>query len=162
MSTACRNTLLIHASAIACPHYAYAFLGRSGTGKSTHSQLWLKYIEGTSLLNDDNPVIRLHEEGAFIYGTPWSGKTPCYQNKRLPLGGIIRLSQSPENSIKRLKGASAYATIAPSVSTIKWNRLYADGIHATLSHLISQTEIYHLQCRPDEEAARVCYNMVSK
>ena len=53
------DTLMVHASVIASEGKGYMFLGRSGTGKSTHSSLWLKYIEGTELLNDDNPVVRV-------------------------------------------------------------------------------------------------------
>ena len=55
-------------------------LGKSGTGKSTHSRLWLKYIPDTKLLNDDNPAVRIMDNNTImIYGTPWSGKTPCYK-----------------------------------------------------------------------------------
>lgn len=162
LSTACRNTLLVHASVIAYQNRAYVFLGRSGTGKSTHSRLWLQYIEGTHLLNDDNPVIRIDGEKAIVYGSPWSGKTPCYLNQSMPLGAIVRLSQFPENKIEQLKGAVAYAAVAPSASAIKWKTQYADGLHTTLSLLTSTAGIYHLQCRPDKEAALMCCHTVCK
>lgn len=44
------NTLLIHASAICHKNQAYAFIAKSGTGKSTHSSLWLKYIPECELI----------------------------------------------------------------------------------------------------------------
>lgn len=162
LSSACRHTLLIHASVIACKGKAYVFLGKSGTGKSTHSSLWLQYIKDTYLLNDDNPIIRIHEGKITVYGSPWSGKTPCYLNKHMPLGGIVRLSQAPQNKIEPLKGAAAYAAIAPSASAIRWKRQYADGLHATLSELASMGRIYHLQCLPNEEAACICHATISK
>ena len=62
------DTLMVHASVVAYQGGAYMFLGRSGTGKSTHSSLWLNNIEGTHLLNDDNPVIRVEGETVTIYG----------------------------------------------------------------------------------------------
>src|SRR5690606_24548491 len=78
------RAILIHASVVSCAGKAYAFLGKSGTGKSTHSRLWLRHIAGTELLNDDNPAIRIEPDGrVFVYGTPWSGKTPCYKNKKV-------------------------------------------------------------------------------
>lgn len=160
--TACKNALLIHASVIACKNHGYVFLGKSGTGKSTHSQLWLQHIEQSYLLNDDNPVIRLHDNEVIVYGTPWSGKTPCYRNESMPLGGIVRLSQYPENKIERLTGAAAYAAIAPSASAIRWKQEYAEGLHSTLSKIVSHIGIYHLQCRPDKEAALLCYETISK
>ena len=77
----------------------YAFLGKSGTGKSTHSQLWLRYLEGYELLNDDHPIIRLVNDEVIIYGSPWSGKTPCYKNKQARLKAVVRLEQASENKI---------------------------------------------------------------
>ena len=41
------DTLMVHASVVAHDEGAYMFLGRSGTGKSTHSRLWLNHIENT-------------------------------------------------------------------------------------------------------------------
>lgn len=83
--TAPLDTLLIHSSVICKDQQGYAFLGKSGTGKSTHSRLWLQYIPGSELLNDDNPVIRICHGTPVIFGSPWSGKTPCYKNKEVPL-----------------------------------------------------------------------------
>ena len=108
LSTAELGVALFHSSTVSFGDKAYMFLGVSGTGKSTHSSLWLKYIEGTELLNDDNPVVRVFDDGhATVYGSPWSGKTPCYRNLSYPLGGIVLLSQAPYNKIQRLKGIHA-------------------------------------------------------
>ena len=68
-STAQKNTLLMHSSVTVKDGKGYVFLGKSGTGKSTHSQLWINNIEGCELLNDDNPVIRVEENGEVrVYG----------------------------------------------------------------------------------------------
>lgn len=159
--TASRNTLLIHASVVSSGGYGYAFLGKSGTGKSTHTRLWLQNISGTSLLNDDNPVVRIEDnDDVMIYGSPWSGKTPCYINGRANLKAIVRLSQAPHNFIRRLSGVSAYAALAPSASSMKWERNIADGLHDTLSKLVSLIGIYHLECLPNADAAYVCYETV--
>lgn len=160
--TARKNTLLMHASVTVCEEKGYVFLGRSGTGKSTHSRLWLSAIEGTELLNDDNPVIRTMPEGVYVYGTPWSGKTPCYRNCKVALGAIVRLSQAPFNRIERLKGVAAYAAVSPSASAMKWRREYADGLHRTLVDLVGRCGVYHLQCLPDREAALLCHDTVGR
>ncbi|MEG0517421.1 MAG: hypothetical protein RR555_00950, partial [Bacteroidales bacterium] len=41
------QTLLFHSSVIKLGENGYMFLGKSGTGKSTHSRLWLSNISGT-------------------------------------------------------------------------------------------------------------------
>ena len=63
LATADKGTVLFHAAVVSHQDKGYIFLGPSGTGKSTHARLWLKYIEDTELVNDDNPVVRISVEG---------------------------------------------------------------------------------------------------
>ena len=152
LATADRQTALFHAAVVSYEGKGYMFLGPSGTGKSTHAGLWLRYIEGTALVNDDNPVVR----DGVVYGSPWSGKTPCYRNVHYPLGGIVVLSQAPYNRIQRLSGLHAYAALVASISGKRWDARIADGLHQTENALASTVPVWHLECLPDEEAARVC------
>lgn len=158
LATANSQTALFHSSVVSYQGKAYMFLGTSGTGKSTHSSLWLKYIEGTELVNDDNPVVRIIDGVARVYGSPWSGKTPCYRNVVYPVGGIVKLDQAPYNEIKRLKGIMAYAAIMPSISGKRWDKRLADGLHETENLLAQYVPVWHLDCLPDEAAARLCCN----
>lgn len=150
--------LLFHSSVIAKDGEAVMFLGASGTGKSTHSRLWLENIPGTELVNDDNPVVRIQDGKVYVYGTPWSGKTPCYRNIRVPLKAIVRLCQAPENSIARETGIHAYAALAGSVSQIRWERKVMDATTAAASRLVATVPVYSMRCLPDPEAASVCGN----
>ncbi len=160
--TACLGTLEMHASVVAYEGKAYLFLGKSGTGKSTHSSLWLKYIEGTHLVNDDNPVVRVDADGVIrAYGSPWSGKTPCYRNESYPVGAFVRIRQSPRNEISRQGVLESYAELYSSSSGFKADRTMADGLHATLEKVVGGVPCYILDCRPDEEAARVCHKAVT-
>lgn len=157
LATACCKTALFHSSVVSYRGRAFMFLGSSGTGKSTHSQLWLKYIEGTELVNDDNPVVRIMDDGnAVVYGSPWSGKTPCYRNVSYPLQALVKLNQAPYNEIKRLKGLRAYAELVPSISGKRWDAAVADGLHETESLLAQHVAVWHLDCLPDEAAAQLC------
>ena len=156
LATANSLTALFHSSVVSYQGKAYMFLGHSGTGKSTHSSLWLKYIEGTELVNDDNPVVRIMDGVARVYGSPWSGKTPCYRNVVYPVGGIVKLDQAPYNEIKRLKGVKAYAVIVPSISGKRWDKKLAEGLHETENMLAQLVPVWHLDCLPDEAAARLC------
>ena len=154
------DTLMVHASVVAHDGGAYMFLGRSGTGKSTHSSLWLKNIENTYLLNDDNPVIRVEGDKVNVYGTPWSGKTPCYKNEVLPLKGIVRLSQAPHNIIKRLAALQSYASLMPACSCMRWDRRSTDCLHKTVERVITKVAGWHLECLPDADAAHTCHSSV--
>jgi len=155
------DTLMVHASVVAHHGGAYMFLGRSGTGKSTHSSLWLKYINDTYLLNDDNPVIRVEGDVVNIYGTPWSGKTPCYKNEVLPLKASVRLSQAPHNVIKKLPMLQSYASLMPACSCMRWDRKSVDFLHKTVEKVISAVSGWHLECLPDADAAYTCHAAVA-
>ena len=161
LGTANQQTALFHASVVSYQDKAYMFLGVSGTGKSTHSSLWLKYIKGTELVNDDNPVVRILGDGSIrVYGSPWSGKTSCYRNVSYPLGAIVDLSQAPENRIRRLKPIEAYAALVISISGKRWDKQMAEGLHETENLLVTNAAIWHLDCLPDEAAARLCNEKV--
>ncbi len=160
-ASALEGALEMHASVVMNGDKGYLFLGRSGTGKSTHSNLWLKHIPGTELLNDDNPVLRLEKDGtARVYGSPWSGKTPCYRALDCPVGAIVRIRQAPFNRIEKLSGVQAYASLMASASSFRPFRELSDGWHRTLEGLTGKVPCYILDCLPDREAAELCYHTV--
>jgi len=162
MASATLDTVLFHAAAVSLDGKGYMFLGKSGTGKSTHARLWLQNIPGTELMNDDNPAVRVKADGtAVVYGTPWSGKTPCYRNISAPIGGIVLLSQAPFNKIVRLKGIGAYAAVVPSISGKRWDNSIADGLHETENALVSNVPVWHLDCLPDADAAHLCKDTIA-
>ena len=156
------QTLMVHASVIAHGGGGYMFLGRSGTGKSTHSRLWLENIEDTYLLNDDNPVVRYIDGQAYIYGTPWSGKTPCYKNESMPLKGVVRLSQAPYNKITRLAPLQSFASLMPSCSCMRWDATSVSALHKTVESVISVVPCWHLECLPDADAAFLCNSTIRR
>ena len=140
---------------------AYLFLGHSGTGKSTHARQWLQAFPDAWLLNDDNPILRVMENGEVrVYGSPWSGKTPCYKNAHARVGGIIKLSQAPHNRIQSLSLPQAYAYILSSASGLKIDKQMADHLYESIKHIITHVQCYHLDCLPNTHAAEVCYERV--
>lgn len=151
-----RNTLMIHASCISYQGKGYPFLAKSGTGKSTHSALWMKYQEGVSLVNDDNPIVKIIGNQVWIYGSPWSGKTPCYRNVRYPLGALTLINRAPHNSIEKMSVLQALVMLIQSSSSMVWDKVIQNNLYAILSQIIKNTPVYQLNCRPDKEAMEVC------
>lgn len=160
-SGAHHGVLMMHASVIRHAGRGFLFQGKSGTGKSTHSQLWLKHIDDTELLNDDNPAIRLMADGeARVYGTPWSGKTPCYKQEWVPIGGFLRLHQAPHNKIRQYQPLEAFASILSSCSTMIWDEPSYNGICQTISGICRVAHAYDMECLPDADAARTSHEMM--
>lgn len=156
------KTLLIHSSVVVKDGRAVMCLGESGTGKSTHTRLWLENIEGTERLNDDGPVVRAFEDGSVrVYGSPWSGKGAVYRAEWRPIAAFLRLSQAPENRIARQRGYMAFSALLPStLPTLQKEERTLDLICGALSDMISVVPAYHLACLPDAAAARLSYETI--
>ena len=156
-ATADKKTLLFHSSVTVRKGFAYMFLGHSGTGKSTHSQQWKAAFEDAELLNDDNPAVRIcADHSVRVYGTPWSGKTPCYKAASAPVAALVQLAQAPENVIARLRMSQAYPFILASVSGLKVLPKMMDTLYESIALLLELCPVYKLECLPNPDAARLC------
>ena len=154
LMTCHQDTIAIHSSCIVFKDEAVLFLGESGTGKSTHTRLWRENIPGAILLNDDSPLIRVENGDVWVYGSPWSGKTPCYKDERYKLRGCVRLSQAPCNQIKKQTVLQSYGALHPSCPPeFAYDEYLYDGVSHTLNGILSAVPCYHLACLPDAEAA---------
>lgn len=161
LATVGHDVTPVHSSAIVCNGRALLFLGESGTGKSTHTRLWRENIAGAVLLNDDSPFIGFVDGRATAFGAPWSGKTPCYKQEHYPIAAIVRLSQAPHNAIRPLRSVHAIGALLPSLTpAFGYDDELQDRMLATLSKIISQVPVYHLECLPDAAAARLSYDTV--
>lgn len=150
------EAISLHSSVVVNEGKAFLFMGKSGTGKSTHSALWLRHIEGTELLNDDNPVVRLVDGKAMAYGSPWSGKTPCYRNESAPVAAMVRLKQGPRNRFEPLEDIAAFGALLPGCSVLRQDGRLHDMLCMTLTALIETVCVGGMECLPDKEAAEVC------
>ena len=154
-----KHTVAVHSSAVIYKDKAILFLGESGTGKSTHARLWLEHIPNTELLNDDSPFVYADEKKAIAFGSPWSGKSPCFKNKHTPIAGIVRLSKAPCNKIVKLSKISAIGALLPSCPpAFAYDEYLSDRICEILSFLIQQVPVYSLECVPDESAAKLVFS----
>ena len=160
---ASRSVLLIHASLVRHRGWGYPFIAKSGTGKSTQVSSWLRYIPDCDLMNDDNPILRILDDGKpYIFGSPWSGKTPCYRNVMAPLGAVTRIDRADENWVERLNPVEAFTSFLPSCSSMKWDIDIYRKICDTVTRVVETVPIHTLHCLPDKEAAMVCNRAIAR
>lgn len=151
----------VHSSVIVCHNEAVMFLGESGTGKSTHTRLWRENIEGATLLNDDSPFVGVQNGQVVAFGSPWSGKTPCYKNESYPIRAIVRLSQAPHNSMRRLRSLLAVGALLPSLPpAFAFDEKLEDAVMNVLSAVIGAVPVYHLECLPNAAAAQLSHDTI--
>lgn len=156
-----RHRVPVHSSVVACGGRAVMCLGESGTGKSTHTRLWLENIPGSYLLNDDSPILAVEGGEVVVYGSPWSGKTHCYRPERLPVAALLRLEQKPENSIRRLGVIESFAAVQPSCPPcLAKEERCMDMLVAFVSDVIQRAAVYRMGCLPDSAAALMSHKTI--
>lgn len=162
-SVADLNTVAIHSSSIIYQNNAFLYLGGSGTGKSTHTQLLCQYLNGAELLNDDSPILRVVDGKCFVYGSPWSGKTPCYKQKKALLAGIARLCQAPRNLIQQLPLHRAVGALLPSFPPeLYLNSKLQHYVINLMSSVLDNVKVCLLECQPNREAAEVSIDFIRR
>lgn len=150
--------LMIHASAVVYKGGAYLFSADSGTGKSTHTQLWLKaFGDEAKILNDDKPAVRIIDGKAYAYGTPWSGKTDWNLNVRADLKGICFLERAKENTIRRAAAGEVISDLLrQTIRPQKEENM--DKLLENIDALLKIVPVYKMGCNMDVSAAEVSYN----
>lgn len=155
------KAMLIHSAAIAVDGKAYLFSANSGTGKTTHVNLWLeKFGSRAEVINGDKPIVREKDGRLMVYGTPWCGKEGINNNISAPLAGICILKRGEKNSIARITRLEALSELMGQ--TIKPDEPSGTmKVLDTLDKIIMEIPVYRLFCNMDPEAADVAYNGMS-
>ena len=155
------NILLFHGSAIAVDEEGYLFTAHSGTGKSTHTRLWMQaFGQRAVMVNDDKPFLALTPEGVFLHGSPWSGKHGLDTNIRVPLKGICVLERGTENRIV----PAAPEAVLPMLCKQGYTPLDASKhpqFLALTESLAQSVPLWHLACNKDISAAYLAHSAMS-
>lgn len=152
------NGILLHSSCVVLDGYAYAFSADSGTGKSTHTQLWLKHFKNRAhILNDDKPAIRIIDGRVYACGTPWSGKYDYSTPENVELAGICFIERSEENTIKKADTSKAIYNIF-SQTVRKLGAASMEKLLDVLDEIFSKVPIWDMGCNISDEAVLTSYN----
>jgi len=150
-----------HSSAVVMDGKAYLFSADCGTGKSTHTGLWLKkFGDKAYILNDDKPALRLIDGIWYAFGTPWSGKHDISVNTGVPVAGICMLERGAVNEIREFGGKDAIFEIFVQTNRPKAAE-YRIKLLELLDDLITRVPVWKLKCNMDPEAAVVSYEAMS-
>lgn len=151
------DALLLHAAAIAVDGKAYLFTAVSGTGKTTHINLWLKKFGSRAVIvNGDKPIVRRLNGTFHVCGTPWSGKEGLHTNINVPIQGICILERAEKNTIVKISPqAGLHGLLTQTVRPHDIHKM--DMMLSTLNALLDSVPLYRLGCNMDTEAAEVSY-----
>ncbi len=158
----CDDAFLMHGALIEYEGKGYLFTAKSGTGKTTHINLWKKVFgkDKVTVVNGDKPIIRFIDDKVYAYGTPWCGKEGYNVNTRVELSGIVFLDRDKENSIRKCSDIEALPRILSQVMVTDSGDLGKQL--ELLDRLFAKVPTYLLKCNMDAEAAKVAYNGMNK
>ena len=153
--------MMLHSSAVVVDSKAYLFSADCGTGKSTHTEIWLRLFgDRAYILNDDKPALRREEDGWFAYGTPWSGKHDISVNARIPIGGIAMIERAEKNEIFSFSGKEAIRRILGQLNRVRDMDSRIKQMEL-LDKLLQEVPVWKLRCNMEDEAAIVSYEAMS-
>ncbi len=151
---------LLHGVVLETEGEGVAFCAKSGTGKSTHAALWLRYLgDKCSVVNGDKPLIRIKEGKAVAYGTPWCGKEGINNNTSVVLKGVCILQRGIENEIEKIEKSSVLPYLTTQIYVPK-NGMKMIKTLDLIDALVKGTDFYLLKCNMDISAAKVAYNRI--
>lgn len=156
------DTLLLHGSTVAVDGKAYLFTAHSGTGKSTHTRLWMELLGSRAIMvNDDKPFLRVTDGEVYACGAPWSGKHGLDTNVTLPLKGICILRRGAQDTIRRITPEEALPFLltqqGPPMDT---------ALQARCAPLVARiarcVPLWQMECTKSLQAAQVAYTAMAK
>ncbi|MBR4914500.1 MAG: hypothetical protein IKZ42_04410 [Clostridiales bacterium] len=153
------DTFLMHGAVVAVGDKAWLFTAPSGTGKTTHINLWLKNISGSYVVNGDKPLIHIGDE-CTVYGTPWAGKERMNRNVGVKLCGIVILNRGLKNHIEKVPMTKILPVLIQQSYRPK-TRVELEKTLSLLSRLGRKIPMYQLYCNMNDEAAFTAYNVLS-
>lgn len=151
------DAFVFHGSCVAVDGKAYLFTAKSGTGKTTHTNLWLKNIEGSYVINGDKPVLRIIDGVPYACGTPWMGKENYGTSEMLPLAGICLVNRGTENIIRRTDFKAVYPRLIGQTYRPENGALVSKTVKL-LELVTENVPVYELYCNMDNEAALIAYD----
>jgi hypothetical protein len=116
-----RGRFAIHSASILYRGKAWLFSGSSGTGKSTHTQLWADFLSA-KLLNGDLNLVALENGQPVVYGIPWCGTSGICTTEKYPLGGIILLRQSDNDHFEHIHSDESQLCISQRMISPAWTK----------------------------------------
>ena len=151
-----KNAVVFHSAVAAYNGKAYAFTAKSGTGKTTHLNLWLNNIPGAYVLNGDKPLLRWMDGQVMACGTPWQGKENLGRNEMLPLAAICLLERSERNHIERIGFSEAMGMLLQQTNRSERPELMLPTLDV-IGKIGTGVALYRLGCNMDDQAAWVSF-----
>lgn len=148
-----RPCLILHCAYTEYQGKAMLFSAPSGTGKTTQAGLWERY-RGSRTVNGDKALLEYNGTTWTANGWPVCGTSEICENKTLPVGCIVMLSQAKMNQAWRLQPAEAFKSLYGQITMNRWDQEGTGQKLDLLEQLVGKVPVYHLACDISEDAVK--------
>lgn len=145
---------ILHCSYLDYKGEAILFSGPSGIGKSTHSNLWVKNIEGCKILNGDRGLLvpRADGSGYDVCGWPVCGTSGICFNERRPVRAIIFIEQAAENRLLPDSVPRHFKSLIAQLTVNWWNREASDKALDAVNDILSKVTVHTYAANIEDDA----------
>lgn len=150
------DAFVFHGAVLNLDGEAYAFTAPSGTGKTTHTRLWLReFGSRVHYLNGDKPIIRFKDGIPYAYGTPWRGKEGYGVNESAPLRAIAFLGRGEVNTAAEIPSTEIATRLITQIYVSRKNPMQAVLTMRLADRLTRTVRLIDLRCNMEPDAAHV-------
>lgn len=146
-----RGSMVLHCAYVHYKGKAILFSAPSETGKTTQANLWEKH-RGADTVNGDRALLSCTGGVWTAQGWPVCGSSEVCHLRALPIHAVVMLRQAPENTVRRLHPAQAFAQLYTQITANRWNQpahLHTIGL---IEQLVGQVPVFELGCTISEQA----------
>lgn len=154
-----RHVLLFHGSAVAVDGQAYLFIARSGTGKTTHTDLWLQLLGSKAqIVNDDKNFLEISDR-VIAHGSPWCGQKNACSNISVPVKAICILERGQTNKIEKISFKDSLFMLLQQSKRPDRN---VEKYMELIEKMADKVNFYRLECNTQLSAAQLAYETMSE
>lgn len=145
------HLFLLHSASILYQNKAWLFSGKSGAGKSTHTNLWREMFD-VAVLNGDLNMLGIEGNQIFVYGQPWCGTSGICTERIYPLGGITFIRQDGKNYCDKLSREEKLLMVVQRMISPAWEKHLLERNISFAEKVEKYTHIWRLNCTPETGA----------
>ncbi len=157
------NAFVLHSATFDVDGVGVAFAAHSGTGKTTHMNLWQQLLgDKMTIVNGDKPIVRFFDEEPntpYAYGTPWNGKEGLGCNMRTTLKHICFIERSETNYVEKMQSRDIVDRIMNQVYMPKDPTAVMNTMQL-INRLLESCNLWIIHCNMEPEAAQIAYDTI--
>ena len=157
-----QGIIVFHGVTVVMNNEGYLFTAPSGTGKSTHANLWLDtFSKKARILNGDKTLLKISNNVLYAYGSPWKGKENIGYNGHVRIKAICHIKRSSINSIQEVTAPQDALPWFLQQTVLKDKNNFLRDIIQWYKRIAGSISCYDLYCNISRESVLIAYNKIN-